>query len=126
MFDKIFGNSLIIISVALGALGQILMKNGMAKIGPLKNSNFLNGVLYFVKAIFSPLVFLGLFSYGISMIIWLWVLSKFDLSYARPFVSLGYIFIILYSLFVLKENIQITRWVGLLFILVGIFFVAKS
>jgi len=103
------------------------MKTGMIKMGPLqKETKFFDAVVYFIKAVFSPLVFSGLFSYGISMIIWLWVLSKYELSYARPFVSAGYIIIILYSFFVLGENINLIRWIGIVLTIAGVYLITKS
>ncbi|MBN2545583.1 MAG: EamA family transporter [Spirochaetes bacterium] len=124
---KIYGVLFIILSVIFGAVGQILMKTGMSKIGTLaKDTKFLDAVVYFIRAIFSPLVFSGLFSYLISMIIWLWVLSKYELSYARPFVSIGYVVIILYSFFVLGENINLLRWIGIFLTLIGVILVTKS
>lgn len=125
MENRILGNFLIILSVFLGSVGQILMKYGMNRIS-LKKEDFTSTLIVLIKAMFHPLVFSGLFSYGISMIIWLWVLAKYELSYARPFVSLGYIVIILYSFFVFKEHISFERWIGIILTFIGVFLVAKS
>ena len=117
----------IISSVILGAAGQIFLKTGMNKIGAVKEGvNLSNTALYYVKAVFSPFVFTGLFLYGISMIMWLWVLSKYDLSYARPFVALGYIITALYSMLFLGENISFLRWAGIILIIAGVILVART
>jgi uncharacterized membrane protein len=117
----------IIISTTLGATGQILMKKGMMHIGKLPDKSPLGkAILYYLKAVFSPLVFSGLACYGISMIIWLWVLSRYELSYARPFVATGYIIVALYSFFFMGENVGIIRWIGIGLIVIGVILVAKS
>ncbi len=117
----------IIISTVLGAIGQILMKKGMDSLSKLQGGEkIVDIIVYYIKAIFSPFVFLGLFCYAISMVIWLWVLSKYELSYARPFVSVGYVIVVLYSFFFMGEHITLLRWVGIGLIVVGVVFVAKS
>lgn len=125
--EKNMGIIWIIVSTTLGAIGQILMKKGMIHIGKLPdNTAITKAVLYYIKAVFSPLVFSGLTCYGISMVVWLWVLSRYELSYARPFVALGYIIVALYSFFFMGENVGLERWIGIGLIVVGVILVARS
>ena len=117
----------IITSVILGAIGQIFLKIGMSRIGTIDAKlSLLDSIIYYVKVIFSLFVFLGLFSYGVSMFMWLWVLSKYELSYARPFVSLGYIIIAFYSFFFMGEHLGAIRWIGIILIVIGVVFISKS
>jgi drug/metabolite transporter (DMT)-like permease len=93
----------------------------------LENANKITDfIVYYIKSIFSPFVFSGLVCYAFSMIAWLWVLSRYELSYARPFVALGYIIVTLYSFFFLGENVSWERWLGIGLIIVGVILVAKS
>ncbi len=118
---------MIIVSTVLGATGQILMKKGMMIIGKLDNAKkFSDYFFYYLKSIFSPYVFSGLLCYVISMIIWLWILSQIDLSYARPIVALGYVIVTLYSYFFLNETFGWDRWVGIILIIIGVILVARS
>ena len=45
----------------------------------------------YLHALSSPLVWLGLGLYGASAVLWLWVLSRLDVSLAYPLVSLGFV-----------------------------------
>ena len=90
---------LIISSVLLNALAQIFLKFGMMQITPLNHKN--NLIETSSKIIFNPYIFSGLTSYGISIILWLWVLSKVDVSLAYPFQALGYIIVTMW--FFVKE-----------------------
>ncbi|WP_446899532.1 EamA family transporter [Clostridium sp. LBM24168] len=115
---------LILISVFLGAMGQVLVKYGAVNL----ELNFT--LKYLIPSIFGILknlpVMTGIISYGISFLIWIKVLSKTELSYAYPMVSLGYIITMIFSYFVFKENISFIRILGMLFIIVGVVLISQS
>lgn len=129
---------MIFISVSLGALGQIFMKIAMNKSGniPLSSINELQtleafGVFlknmygYYFGAIFSIPMLLAILSYAISYVLWLGILSRIDLSFARPFVSFGYILVILYGYYA-GEAMSTERVFGIVLICIGLFFVARG
>ena len=73
-----------------------------------------------------PEVLLALPIYAIGLVIWLIVLTKVDLSYAYPFLSSSYLLIFLSSWLILGEEITSMRWIGLIFISIGLIFVGLS
>jgi multidrug transporter EmrE-like cation transporter len=96
---------LIIISVLLGAVGQLLIKIGAKHLElDFSSAHLLRSLYSIVKNV--P-VMSGMALYCLSFILWVKVLSKVELSYAYPFVSLGYIVILCFSYFVFKEDISI-------------------
>lgn len=115
---------LILASVFLGAIGQVMVKYGATSL----QLNFAGK--YLVQSIFSILrnlpVMCGIVSYGVSFLLWIKVLSKVELSYAYPMVSMGYILIMFFSYFIFKENISFTRLLGVVFIIIGVILVARS
>lgn len=115
---------LILISIFLGAFGQILVKYGSANL----EINFT--LKYLVPSILNIIknlpVMMGIISYGVSFLIWIKVLSKTELSYAYPMVSLGYIIVMIFSYFVFKENISFIRILGMFFIIVGVVLISRS
>ena len=115
---------LILVSVFLGAIGQVLVKYGATGL----QLNFAGK--YLIESILSILrnvpVMCGIISYGVSFLLWIKVLSKVELSYAYPMVSIGYIITMIFSYFVFKENISFTRLSGVVFIIIGVILVARS
>lgn len=72
---------LILLTVTLSACAQLALKLGVAK--PSMTSALETGVVdAILMAAMSPLILLGLIIYGLSVAMWLWVLSKVDLSVA--------------------------------------------
>lgn len=68
----------------------------------------------------------GIISYGVSFLLWIKVLSKVELSYAYPMVSLGYVLVMIFSYFFFKENVTPIRILGVAFIMIGVILVARS
>jgi multidrug transporter EmrE-like cation transporter len=53
-------------------------------------------------------------------------MTKFDISYAYPFTTLGYVLILIFSALLFKESIDIYKLVGISLIIFGIILTSKS
>lgn len=73
-----------------------------------------------------PFVLLGIAIYGLAMLVWLFVLSKADLSFAYSLVALTFVFLLIFSRLFLHETLSALRLSGAALIIVGIFLVARS
>jgi drug/metabolite transporter (DMT)-like permease len=111
--------ALILLSVALGVTGQMFLKQGVSAEGPITG---LNRAL--LTTMFRPLVLLGIFSYGLSSISWLVVLSRTELSFAYPMIALGYVLVFFLSWWFFDERVTWVRIMGLFIICFGVVLVA--
>jgi multidrug transporter EmrE-like cation transporter len=73
-----------------------------------------------------PALWLGLFCYGISVIIWILALSRVDVSIAYPMLSIGYIVNALFAWLLFGEALTLERLVGIGVIIVGVYILARS
>jgi drug/metabolite transporter (DMT)-like permease len=117
--------ALAIFCVALSAAAQISLKVGVSSVavrtlGTSKPFMFLSG------ALLAPAVLAGLALYATSTLLWLMVLVKADVSFAYPFVSLGFVLITLYGHLVLHEPLIPLRAIGIALITVGVVCIARS
>lgn len=115
---------LILTSVLLGATGQVLLKIGMRNIKPEVSAIGLFRL--FLQVFTTPALLIGLGMFGSSFLLWLVVLSREELSFAYPMVSFGYVFVVLVSWGVFKENVTLIRVAGLAAICLGVSMVARS
>tara|TARA_B100000686_G_C15783360_1_gene476092 strand:+ start:34 stop:405 length:372 start_codon:yes stop_codon:yes gene_type:complete len=115
---------IIIISVLLNALAQIFLKIGMKKFAPIDLQN--NLLQTSIAIILNPYIIGGFISYGASIILWLWVLSKVEVSLAYPFQALGYILVTILAWLIFHEEINILRIFALVFITIGLILLALS
>ena len=107
MLTKFIFTSLIFITVGLNTLAQVLLKSGATK-------NILN--IYLLG---------GILTYGLSTVVYILVLSKFNLSVAYPVViGLTVIATTVASALLLKEKVNSVNWLGIGLMLSGIFAVA--
>jgi drug/metabolite transporter (DMT)-like permease len=113
---------IIIIGVIFAALGQVSWKLGMNQAGQLVNLDFTT----LTAVILNPYVLLGFVMYGLSTIFWLIALSKKDLSFVYPFISLTYILVLVLSNLVLKESIGLNKIAGALAIIVGLIIISRT
>ena len=120
---KIF---LLIVLNDLGdCIARLLMKKGLAQPG----AGFLGlgQILEFIaQNAGSGLVWLGILVYALNFFLWIAILSRVELSVAMPVGSTSYVIIPLVAMFFLGEKVSALRWVGILLIVAGIHFVAKS
>jgi multidrug transporter EmrE-like cation transporter len=114
----------IISSVLLNAFAQILLKAGMKQFGIIELKN--NIIHTSVSIALNPYIITGFISYGVSIILWLWVLSKVDVSLAYPFQALGYIVVTILAWLIFQEDITLTRIIALIFISIGLIILAFS
>jgi drug/metabolite transporter (DMT)-like permease len=117
--------SLILLSGVLGVSGQVALKQALATAGPLPLS--LNVAPAIVWSLLSnPLIVGGLAVYVTGTFFWLVALSRVDLSYAYPFASLNYIFVVVASWLVLHEQPTPARLAGVLAICIGVGLLSRT
>lgn len=117
--------SYILISVLGGAIGQLLLKNGMNKMGAVTLS-LGDAPQLLLKLATNPWVVGGLFLYGCGTIFWLAGISRVDLSYAYPFASLSYVVMLLVAWQLFDEQITLPRIIGTLVIASGVLIVSRG
>jgi drug/metabolite transporter (DMT)-like permease len=115
---------LILASVLLVVLGQTLVKLGINSVSGLDISNGLAS--FYLRILLRPYVLGGAFLYGFATLLWLYVLSKVDLSYAYPFLALTYVLVIISAWLFLGEPIPVLRWIGLSVICIGVLIIART
>ncbi len=127
---------LILAFSVLSLLGQYFFKLGMDsewakqlvaflgyEAGALMHGDFFEGVklIFHCAALFlQPMVFVGMIAYGLSAVCWLSILSKVDLSFAYPMISIGYVAVLLMGWLGFGEEVSWLRWMGVFLISLGI------
>ncbi|MCL4372038.1 EamA family transporter [Candidatus Marsarchaeota archaeon] len=104
---KLENISMLLGSTLLGAIGQVLFKYALAV-----NMLLIIGV--------------GILAYFFSTIIYFYVLTRANLSWAYSIGGLSYIFAVLLAATVLGETVTPLRWLGVLIISAGVVLVGAS
>lgn len=115
---------LILLSVSMSAVAQILLKTGL--VAPSVTEAGSGVIATVLRMLLNPWVIGGLGLYFLGAIVWLFVLSRSEVSYAYPFVSLGFVLTMILGATIFGEHVGPARIVGTLLIISGIVFVARS
>ena len=115
----------ILFTVVTNAAAQLMLKRGMVGIGAFTLTDQSLLVLA-PRIVFDPFVFAGLVTFVISMASHLFVLSRVDVSFAYPFLSVAYVLVALYAHFFLAENLNTMHIAGIGLICLGTIFIGLS
>jgi drug/metabolite transporter (DMT)-like permease len=118
MLSYLGGYGYILLTLTLTVYGQLILKWRLSQLGPLPEGLY-DKVRFLVVLIFDPFVFsvyIAVFAAGLS---WMAALSRFDLNYAYPFMSLSFVFVLLLSSLLLGEPLTWGRSLGVALIVAG-------
>jgi len=117
--------SLLLAGVLLNAGAQLLLKAGTNRIGEFAFT-LDNVVPIGARVATSPPIVAGLACYVVSVAVWILALSRVPVSIAYPMLSIGYIVNALAAWWLFGESITAQKLVGIGFIVVGVYLVARS
>ncbi|GGH85222.1 drug/metabolite transporter (DMT)-like permease [Pullulanibacillus pueri] len=99
--------------------GQLILKWRINHFGELPEA-VLDKCLFLFKIVFDPFVFSGLAAAFIASLFWMAAMTKFQLSYAYPFMSLSFLAVFILSVVLFHEVLTWQKVIGLAFVIVGI------
>jgi drug/metabolite transporter (DMT)-like permease len=117
---------LTVLAVLLNALGNVLLKIGMRRIGEI--TSFAPEVLRTVawQASTSGMLWLGVAVLALFLVCYLVLLSWADYSYIQPASAGGYAIVPLFGWLLGGEQVGALRWSGVFFICVGVVLVGRT
>ena len=116
--------TIVLLSVFLNAAAQIFLKKGSSVLLKISLKENLVGSIF--RIVSDWYILGGLFCYGISVAVWIFALSRVDVSKAYPMLSIGFIISVLVAYFFLGEPIGLLKIFGIGFITIGVLMISKS
>ena len=104
---------LLLVGTLCAAAGQVAFKLGAT--GRTALVDFIN-----------PWIVGGLGLYGLGTVLWIWCLSRLNLTVVYPFTALTFVLVYLAGALALKEPVTTRALVGVALILAGLFLVTSS
>ncbi len=100
---------LVVFSTVLISLGQLFYKLSF-----LSSDNLLS------KVIFSPYLYIGLIFYALGAVVLIVALKHGELSTLYPFIALSFVWVSLFSFYLLKETFTSLKVLGIVSIITGV------
>jgi len=113
-------------SIIFGAVGALLMKIGAGRMGTIQLGSAQAIVHFLAKMFTNPMVLGGMTLYFLSAAVWLYLLTKLDISVVQPVLALTYVVTPILAIIFLNEGVPPMRWFGIFIIILGVFIVART
>ena len=82
--------------------------------------DFIDKIVFLGKLLFDPWIISGFLAAFLAALSWMAAMTKFELSYAYPFMSLAFVLVLVFSSVIFQETITWQKIVGLRLIVGGI------
>lgn len=107
--------SVLLLFIALKAAGNLSLAWGMKHLAENASAN----PLFYIRAMLSPFVLLGVVALIVALLVRMVLLSISDLSFVLPVTAIGYVIAAFLGKTVLHEEVTSTRWLGTGLIVIG-------
>ena len=115
---RLFDHLYVAATVLLTVYGQMILKVRIAKYGAFPADTYER--LKFLLMLFSdPFILSGFIAAFFASLTWMAAMTKFDISYAYPFMSLNFVLVLLLSGLMLREPVTLAKLCGVLLIVLG-------
>jgi len=123
--NRISGYLYIFGCVIFTVYGQLILKWRIVKYGNLPIL-FSDKIVFLLKLFLDPLIFSGFFAAFCAALFWMAAMTKFQVSFAYPFMSLSFVLVFLLSALLLRESVNVYKILGLCLIVLGIIITSRS
>lgn len=123
--SRIIDHTFIFITVLFTVYSQLIMRWQVSLAGPLPK-DMPGKIHFFAVLLLNPWVISGIVATFLSGVTWLLAMTKFEISYAYPFVGLNYVLVLAASILLFQESLTINKLVGTAIVVFGIVVIARS
>lgn len=110
-------------SVLFAATGHLLIKSGL---NTLQASGVPSGLIpRLLSYLLQPAVTGGLAIYAIGTVMWVFAVSRRDISYLFPLSAMNYVVVALGGTWLFGEHIPSMRWLGILVVFAGVWLMQR-
>jgi len=117
--------ALVLAGVLLNAVAQLLLKAGTNSVGPFAFA-WDNALPVAARLATQPAILGGMTCYAVSLVVWIMALSRVPVSVAYPMLSIGYLINALAAWAWFGEPLGAQKLLGIGFIVLGVWLIARS
>lgn len=112
-------------TIVFTTYSQLVMRWQVALAGPVPAE--LMGKMYFVMHLFlNPWVISSIFATLFSGISWMLAVSRFEIGYAYPWISLNFVLMLIFGVFLFGESFSLAKLLGTCLVVAGIAVLARG
>ncbi|MUV36479.1 putative 4-amino-4-deoxy-L-arabinose-phosphoundecaprenol flippase subunit ArnE [Lentibacillus sp. JNUCC-1] len=106
-------------TISFTVYGQLILKWKIDQYGALPEALW-DKAVFLIQLLFNPWILSGFAAAFIAALCWMAAMTKFDISYAYPFMSLSFVLVFIISAFLFAEPVTLQKSIGMALIVLGI------
>ena len=114
----------IALTLLLTIYGQLILKWRINSFGAFPEGRR-DQLIYLGKSLLDPYVISSFAAAFLASLTWIAALTKFELSFAYPFMSLSFVFVLFLSYLLFNEPFTLNKLIGVVFIIAGLYFASR-
>ncbi len=119
------GHFFITLTLFFTVYGQLVLKWQMAGAGALPPGG-LDKLLFLLKLFANPWIMSGLVAAFLASLAWMAAMTRFEMSYAYPFMSLAFVIVMAFGALFLGESLGLAKVAGTLMVIAGLVVLARA
>ncbi len=122
---RLWDHAYIFATILLTVYSQLVMRWQVSAAGEVP-SDVAGKARFIALLLINPWVLSGLVSTFLSGVSWMLAMTRFEIGYAYPFISLNYVLVMVAGFMVFHESFNLTKIVGTAFVILGIVIVSRG
>ena len=117
--------ALVFCSILLTASSQLIVKWRVNRAGQLP-VELARKFLFLTGLLLDPWVLTGILAAFVAGLSWMTAMTRLELSFAYPFISLSFVLVLVFSALLFHETVTAPKVIGMLLIIAGIIITSRG
>lgn len=123
--QRLIDHTYIFLTIVFTIYSQVVMRWQVKASGDLPVDT-IEKIIFIAKLFINPWIISAVAATFLSGISWMLTMSKFDLNYAYPWISLNLIFMLFIGYFLFNEPINVIKITGTIFVFIGLIIITRG
>jgi drug/metabolite transporter (DMT)-like permease len=119
------GHLLIALTLFFTVYGQLVLKWQMGGAGPMPAAGS-DKILFLLRQLLNPWILSGFVAAFLASMAWMAAMTRFELGYAYPFMSLAFVIVMIFSAIFIGEVVTLGKVLGTLMVIAGLVVIARA
>lgn len=119
------GHSYIALTLLFTVYGQLILKWQMSLVGAMPEG-LPDKFIFLLQQLFRPWILSGFAAAFLASLAWMAAMTRLDLNYAYPFMSLAFVIVLAFAIVFLGEPLSAQRVAGTGLVVAGLIVITRS
>lgn len=122
---ELLGHVCVFLTLAFTVYGQVVLKWQMQDVGPLPEGGGAK-LLFLLRLLANPWILSGMIGAFLASLSWMAAMTRLEMSYAYPFMSLAFVVVMVLGAALFQETIGPAKIAGTLLVIAGLVVIARA